>query len=151
MKKHVFILTTTLVVFGVFVTTGAVTLAKRNSTGKGSKTIIVANNILTVNKCEVSKVDSIYQIKTNKGKNIAEVTTTWGEFLELYIKETKEYYNPRQNISKDHKVRVVKTEYANGCQTKAGFYSYGLITQIFDEKTGELLNSVGEYKNGRYQ
>jgi hypothetical protein len=149
MKKNIKILTTTMLILGVLVTTVAVTLAKTNSTGKDSRANSVANSILTDNKSKVTKADTDSQNKTNEGKKIAEVNTTWGEFLDSYMKETKEYYNPRQDISKDHKVRVVKTEYANGIEMKNGFYSYGLITQILDEKTGELLNSIGEYKNNK--
>ena len=76
--------------------------------------------------------------------------TTWGECLNSYIKETNtEYYNPRQDISEKHKVTVVKIEYTNGIECKSGYYDYGLITQIFDKKTDELLTSVGYYTDNK--
>lgn len=142
MKKNIKNLTLTILVFGVLVCTGVVSLARSNSTAQSVNTNIMANKITTNTKADIN-----FQTKANEGQKISEINTTWGEFIDSYIKETKEYYNPRQDISKDLKVRVVKTEYVNGIEAKAGFYGYGLITQIFDEKTGELLNSIGEYKD----
>lgn len=100
---------------------------------------------------QVINSNDISQIKTNENNKISEINMTWGEFLDLYLKENPQvkYYNPRTDINIDHKVRVVKIEYPNGLESKAGFYSYALITEVYEAKTGELLTSAGEYKNKR--
>jgi hypothetical protein len=135
MKKKISVFTIALVVSSVLISTKVVTLSNENTIKSEDKT---------------TKVDTSSQTKTNKGKNIAEANTTWEECLNSYLKEPDdEYYNPRQDLSKDHKVRVVKVEYTNGVMCKNGFYNYGLITNVFDEKTGELLTSAGHYTNSK--
>lgn len=87
------------------------------------------------------------QATDQKGNKIAEMNMTWGEYIDFYLEENSDvtYYNPRTDISKSREVRVVKTEYPNGLESKAGFYHYALIIQVYDEKTGELLTSAGHY------
>lgn len=105
------------------------------------------NSTSTENKNQTDKVDINFQGKNNEGNKISEINTTWKGFLDSYMKENSNVtdYNPRQDISEDRKVRVVKTEYRNGYDGRAGFYSYALITNVYDENTGELLTSVGVY------
>lgn len=125
------ILTIALTVLSVLVSIGIYALAKGTSTKSES---------------QVPKAGTVSQ--TNEGNKITEVNTTWGDFLDSYNKENPdEYYNPRNDISKDYKVRVVKIEYPNGLESKAGFYSYALLTCVYDANTGELLTSVGAFKN----
>ena len=136
MKKKISILTIIVLIFSVFITPNLEILSNKSS--------------ITNKEQFTNNVDTISHSKTYKGKTILEVDTTWGECLNSYIKETNtEYDNPKQDISDDHKVRVVKIEYINGIECKGGFYNYGLITQIFDEKTGELLTSLGHYADNK--
>lgn len=136
MKKKISILTIAVLIFSVFIIPKLETLLNKTSITNEEQ---VTNN-----------VDTISYNKTYKSKKILEVETTWGECLNSYLKETNtEHDNPRQDISADHKVRVAKIEYTNGIECKGGFYNYGLITQIFDEKTGELLTSVGYYTDNK--
>ena len=88
-------------------------------------------------------------VKGKTGNKVAEINTTWGEFLDLHMKENpqEEYYNPNQNINKDRKVQVIKAEYPNGLESKAGFFNYALITRVYDAKTRELLTSEGVYRD----
>ena len=121
MKKKISILSIVVLIFCVFIIPKLESLLNKTSINNEEQVI---NN-----------VDIISHNKTYKSKKILEVDTTWGECLNSYVKETDtEHDNPRRDISDDHKVRVVKIEYTNGIECKGGFYNYGLITQIFDEK-----------------
>jgi len=108
----------------------------------------VAAAIKTANFIDEVPSSTDLQTKANEGKKISDVKTTWKGFIDSYLKEHPDikYFKPRDDIKEDLKVRVVKTEYGNGYDDKAGHYSYALITTVYDEKTGELLTSSGEYK-----
>jgi len=136
MKKKIRILTIAVLIFSFFMTLKLENLL--------NKTSILNKEPVTNN------IDAISNNKTYKSKKILDVDTTWGECLNSNIKETNtEHDSPRQDISDDHKVIIVKIEYANGIECKGDFYNYGLITQIFDKKTGELLTSVGYYTDNK--
>lgn len=51
-------------------------------------------------------------------------------------------------ISPNRMVKVIKTEYPDGLETKAGFYANAVLTSVFDAETGNLLESTvtGDYK-----
>ncbi|MDR3586305.1 MAG: hypothetical protein P4L59_13445 [Desulfosporosinus sp.] len=87
----------------------------------------------------------------NVGNKIAEIYTTWGGYLDLYMKENPDntHYNPRQDISKEHKVRVVKMEYPNGLESRYGFFNYALIITVYDARTSELLTSAGQWAHSK--
>ncbi|ERI92340.1 hypothetical protein HMPREF1982_02322 [Clostridiales bacterium oral taxon 876 str. F0540] len=108
----------------------------------------VAAAIKTANFIDEVPSSTDLQTKANEGKKISDVKTTWKGFIDSYLKEHPDikYFNPREDIKEDLKVRVVKTEYGNGYDEKAGHYSYALITNVYDEDTAELLTSSGEYK-----
>ncbi|MBL4936964.1 hypothetical protein JK636_14515 [Clostridium sp. YIM B02515] len=108
----------------------------------------VASSIRTTGFIDKVPSSTGLQTKANEGKKVSEVKTTWKGFIDSYLKEHPDikFFNPREDIKEDLKVRVVKTEYRNGYDEKAGHYSYALITNVYDEKTGELLTSSGEYK-----
>ena len=51
-------------------------------------------------------------------------------------------------IDPNRNVWVVKTDYPNGIETKAGFYDKATLITVFDAETGQLLKSkvTGIYK-----
>lgn len=57
------------------------------------------------------------------GHVLLEFNTTWVEYLDWYLKENSDtaYYNPRPDLEKERKVRVVKTEYPKGLESKNGY------------------------------
>ena len=134
MKKSINLLIITLVVISIF----------------AILRVELLSNITTNEKQTINSLENTFETKANEGKKILELNTSWGDYLDSYMKDgNDEYYNPRQDISNDHKVRVIKMEYSDGIECKNGFYKYGLITQVFDNQTGELLNSVGYYTNNK--
>jgi hypothetical protein len=89
------------------------------------------------------------QTNSSEPKNSSvETKTTWGEFLAGYVKDNPnvKFYNPNPQIPTGHEIRVVKTEYPNGLESKAGFYPYATVISVFDMKTGNILTSIGEYR-----
>ena len=128
MKKKLSVLTISLLFLGVLVSVKVVYFTKRNPTNY---------------KHQLFEVDNIPETKTDEGNKLSEINTTWGEFLDLYMKENHQVtnYNPRQDVNKDHKVRVVKTEYPNGLKSMVGVFRYVIITRVYDTKTDELLTS----------
>lgn len=133
MKKKIGLLICSLGILSVLVVTKVDTLLASAK----------ANKAMQATKVRVSS-----QLKSNEGHKLSEIDTTWGEFLNSYMKENPQIkdYNPRQDITKEHEVKVIKTEYTDGVFTKGGYFKYGLITNVYDEKTGELLTSAGQYK-----
>lgn len=82
--------------------------------------------------------------KTPNSHKISSEIKTWKQHLE------KEQEGNAKNlqISPNRKVRVIKTEFPDGIDTKAGFYDKAILTSIFDAETGNFLGSTttGEYK-----
>jgi hypothetical protein len=69
---------------------------------------------------------------------------TWGKYLN---DEKKEEFT---QVSSNRMVKVIKTEYPDGLDTKAGFYGNATLTSVFDAETGNLLESsiTGDYDVG---
>jgi len=101
------------------------------------------------NKNQLSMVNNDFQIITDKGNKLLDITTTWGDYLSLYMKGNPQvtYYNPRQDIDKTNKVRVIKIEYPNGLESMVGYVKYALVYRVYNIDTGELLTSAGDYLN----
>lgn len=100
----------------------------------------------------MNNINSKIQInKTVKKKIISmEFNTTWKGYKTWYLKshiDDSTYYNPipGKSITDNHKVRVVKTEYPDGYESKAGFFPKASIIVVYDAKTGGVLTSVGHY------
>lgn len=114
----------------------------------GIITIFIKSNVIS--GMQSTKFISMADNKSPKSKIIIDKVITWGECLELY---SGTYFysspnaNPRPDISDDHKVRVLITEYPNGVECKNGFYNYGVTCNVFDAKTKEVLASVGFYND----
>jgi hypothetical protein len=124
-----------VLVIGILASIGIITLLSKTNAISGM---------------QFAKFVNMSDNKSPKGKKIVDKIMTWGECLKLY---SETYFhsspngNPRPDISDDHKVRVIITEYPNGVECKNGFYNYGVTCNIFDAKTKEVLNSVGFYKD----
>lgn len=126
---------TLLIIIGIVITMSIVVVLIKNQTNSG---------------INFPQFNSVANINSPKEKKIVDKVMTWGECLELYSGTYFYEYpnaNPRQDIIKDHKVRVLITEYPKGVECKNGFYNYGITCNVFDTKTKENLASVGFYKD----
>lgn len=96
---------------------------------------------------------NLITIVTNLPKGIKKVkiNTTWEGYIDLYMEGNTniKYYSPRQDIENSRKVRVVKTEYLKGAESKVGFYNYAVVFEVYDARTGEYLTAASDFSNKR--
>ena len=96
-----------------------------------------ANNFVSEDKCIANIA------KTNTSKIITKELKTWGQHVTDDKEEAINY-----QIDSNRMVRVIKTEFPDGLDTKAGFYDNAVLTSVFDAETGNLIEShvTGDYQ-----
>lgn len=150
MKKKILIALTVLIaVSAISLTAFAINETVRSHPNNGTKynenpIPIYTDNSEKVNKNFVSEEkceESIVKTKTSHKKSSE--LKQWNKYLK---DEKKDIVN--HQISDSRMVRVIKTEYPDGLDTKAGFYANAILTTVFDAETGTLLESTvtGDYQ-----
>ena len=96
-----------------------------------------ASNFVSEDKC----LKNIVQTETSKIKS--STLTTWKQYVTDEKEEAINY-----QIDDNRMVRVIKIEYPDGLDTKAGFYKNAVSTIVFDAESGNLITSVvtGDYQ-----
>lgn len=79
-------------------------------------------------------IESIAKTKTSHIKS--KELKTWGQHVKDDEEEATNY-----QIDSNRMVRVIKTEFPDGLDTKAGFYKNAVLTSVFDAETGNLIES----------
>ncbi|OPX42758.1 hypothetical protein CLHUN_34100 [Ruminiclostridium hungatei] len=150
MKRRIIIaLTVVISVTAISLTTFAINDTVRSHPNNGAKynenpapvytdnSVKPDKNFVSEEKCE----ESIVKTKTSYKKSSE--LKQWSKHLKDENKDIVDH-----QISDNRMVRVIKTIYPDGLDTKAGFYANAIVTTVFDAETGTLLESTvtGDYQ-----
>lgn len=75
-------------------------------------------------------------VKTDTSCVVSKELKTWGQHL---IDDKEEVVN--YQMDPERMVRVIRTEFPDGLDTKAGFFNKAVLTTVFDAETGNLIES----------
>lgn len=108
--------------------------ANKNATGVSFKS-----------KDEILKIVDKNQEKGTNSSVKSIDSKTWSQHISEDDPSSKDI---DLQVDSDRNVWVVKTDYPNGLDTKAGFYDKATLTTVFDAETGQMLKSkvTGQYK-----
>lgn len=82
-------------------------------------------------------------VQKSDSKIISNELKTWGKHVKDENEEGINY-----QIDTERMVKVIKVEYPQGLDTKAGFYKNAIAINVFDAETGDLIESTvtGDYQ-----